>query len=64
MASTPSHRFVGELGFAGKFRRRRHGAGWFVDCYREDVTPRRQAMIEAANRAFDELRMPDKPEVS
>lgn len=49
-------RFMGALGFGGKFwRTRSHrpdgswGDWWHVNCYREDETPERLAMIERAN---------------
>lgn len=46
-------RFIGALGFGGKF----YNAGksfdgkspWRVDCYQEDLTPKRQEVIEKAN---------------
>jgi hypothetical protein len=46
-------RFMGNLGFGGKFYREGRG-GWpvmrmWVDCYPEDRTPERDAMIAAAN---------------
>lgn len=47
-------RFGGGLGFGGKFwvdRRK-----WYVNCYKEDLTPEREAMIEATNQALKELR--------
>ena len=47
------YRFQGALGFGGKFRN--HGYGWRVDCYSEDETPERLAMIESANAALAEL---------
>lgn len=40
-------RFQGALGFGGKFRK--HHEKWYVDCYPEDETPERLAMIEKAN---------------
>ncbi len=55
-------RFIGTLGLGGKFRRTRgwqepDGRGrWYVDCYREDETPERLAVIEATNEALAELR--------
>ncbi len=55
-------RFIGALGFGGKFRRspQRISDGqrerWYVDCYREDETPERLAVIEATNEALAELR--------
>lgn len=54
-------RFCGKLGFGGKFWRH-GGVGWlfvtreqmYVDCYQEDRTPERKAMIEAANKRLKE----------
>lgn len=40
------YRFIGHLGFGGKFWRGRHS--WYITCYPEDVTPKRQAMMDAA----------------
>jgi hypothetical protein len=45
-------RFVGALGFGGKVRWDRHGERLYVDCYREDETPERKAMIDRANEAL------------
>lgn len=50
------YRFIGGLGFGGKFRRNGWEDRWYVDCYTEDLTPERQAMIEAANAALAELK--------
>ncbi len=56
------YRFVGSLGFGGKFRRNRVWIGdvcsesWTVDCYREDLTPERQAVIDTTNAALADLR--------
>lgn len=52
----PEYRFIGGLGFGGKFRRNGWKDRWYVDCYEEDLTPERQAMIEAANKALAELK--------
>lgn len=52
-------RFCGKLGFGGKFWRQ--GGSLFtkeliyVDCYKEDRTPERQAMIEAASKRLAAL---------
>jgi hypothetical protein len=45
------YRFQGGLGFGGKFRSRLEEGGWrhYVDCYREDETSERLAMIRRAN---------------
>ena len=49
-------RFMGKLGFGGKFYRQ-HGYRpdrWYrVDCYHEDVTPERTAMIDSANARLE-----------
>ncbi len=56
------YRFCGSLGFGGKFRRNRVWIGdmrtesWTVDCYREDLTDERQAVIDKTNEALAELR--------
>ncbi len=58
----PEWGFGGLLGFGGKFRRNRVWIGgtrtesWTVDCYREDLTPERQAVIDKTNEALAELR--------
>jgi hypothetical protein len=50
------YRFMGELGFGGKFRNNgNHENTPHVDCYREDETPARLAMIERANKRLAEL---------
>ena len=44
------YRFCGLLGFGGKFRNNGNRNDTpYVDCYQEDMTPERQAMIERAN---------------
>ena len=43
-------RFCGLLGFGGKFWQ-----GMYVTCYKEDETPERKAMIEAANKKLADL---------
>lgn len=49
-------RFMGELGFGGKFRNNgNHNDTPHVDCYREDETPARLKMIEAANKRLARL---------
>ncbi len=56
------YRFGGSLGFGGKFRRSvlcacpEHGEQWTVDCYPEDETPERLAVIDKTNAALAELR--------
>lgn len=50
------YRFQGRLGFGGKFYRDGSWDHWRVGCSREDVTPERQQMIDAANAALAELR--------
>lgn len=65
-------RFGGSLGSGGKFRRNftrlnvlydldwasgdLWGEGWYVDCYPEDSTPERQAIIKATNAALQPIR--------
>ncbi len=54
-------RFMGVLGGGGKFRRNRVWIGstctesWTVDCYPEDETPERLAVIEKTNAALADL---------
>jgi hypothetical protein len=48
-------RFQGALGFGGKFRADGRGDHWRVDCYSEDRTPERDAMIERANARLADL---------
>lgn len=56
-------RFMGDLGFGGKVRQPwsvatkgewTHGGQVYVDCYPEDSTPERKAMIERANTRLAE----------
>ena len=46
-------RFVGRLGFGGKFWN--NNDRWYVSCYREDETPDRLAMIEKVNKRLADL---------
>lgn len=48
------YRFCGLLGFGGKFWRTRRE--WYVNCYPEDETTERAALIRLANRALSALR--------
>ena len=55
-------RFIGALGFGGKFWRTRSrrpdgswGDWWHVNCYSEDETPARLAMIDRANARLWDL---------
>ncbi len=45
-------RFQGHLGFGGKYRHPK----MVVDCYPEDCTPERQAMIDKANARLEVIR--------
>jgi hypothetical protein len=46
-------RFIGSLGFGGKFRNARGRGGIpYVECYAEDETPARLAAIARANAAL------------
>ena len=52
-------RFCGKLGFGGKFRVNNNRNGCpYIDCYQEDETPERRALIEITNAelaaAFEE----------
>lgn len=50
------YRFSGALGYGGKFRNNGNRDNTpYVDCYPEDETPARLAMIEAANKRLAEL---------
>lgn len=50
------YRFCGALGFGGKFRNNGNNNNTpYVDCYQEDETPERRAMIERANKRLTEL---------
>lgn len=46
-------RFVGTLGFGGKFYR--NSGGDYVSCYREDLTPERDEVINRVNEAIARL---------
>jgi hypothetical protein len=55
-------RFIGSLGFGGKFWRTTGkrpdgtwGECWLVNCYREDETPERLAAINVANERLWDL---------
>jgi len=46
-------RFCGELGFGGKFWR--NDDRLYVNCYNEDLTPKRSKMIEQANKLLETI---------
>ena len=48
------YRFIGALGFGGKFWRA--NGRWYVNCYRENETPERLAMIAAADKRLAALK--------
>lgn len=48
------YRFQGLLGFGGKFWNDNHR--WYVNCYPEDETPERLAMIAKVNEELAKLR--------
>lgn len=48
------YRFCGLLGFGGKFWRTNDA--WYVNCYHENESPERIALIEEANTAIRKLR--------
>jgi hypothetical protein len=52
------YRFMGKLGTGGKFYN--DGFDWHVDCYKEDTTPERTAMIVRANDRLRHLWMQGK----
>ena len=45
------YRFMGKLGYGGKYRRKTNK----VDCYSEDETPKRRAIIEQLNAELAKL---------
>lgn len=49
-------RFMGALGFGGKFYRRTGDTKWYVDCYSEERTPAKRQMIETANERLEMFR--------
>lgn len=50
------YRFCGALGFGGKFRNNGNFSNTpYVDCYQEDMNPRRAAMITRANQRLATL---------
>jgi hypothetical protein len=50
------YRFIGALGFGGKFRNNgNHNNTPYVDCYSEHETPARLQMIERADKQLAEL---------
>jgi hypothetical protein len=46
-------RFMGSLGFGGKFWR--NDGRYYITCYREDETKKRKAVIDKVNRLLDAL---------
>ncbi len=52
---TTEYRFMGHLGFGGKFWPAGYGRLPYVTCYRESETPERLAIIEKTNAALTEL---------
>lgn len=50
----PEYRFMGALGFGGKFYR--CNGRWYVCCYSEDVTPALSQMMEKANARLAALK--------
>lgn len=56
---TDEYRFMGKLGFGGKFRNNGNNDGIpYVDCYREDETPERNAAMITTNCLLAELFSP------
>lgn len=50
------YRFIGKLGFGGKFRNNgNYDNTPYIDCYQEHATPERRAMMERANARLAEL---------
>lgn len=52
---TIEYRFMGSLGYGGKFRNNGNRDCPYVDCYSEDSTPARQATIAAVNAELSAL---------
>jgi hypothetical protein len=52
----PEYRFMGVLGFGGKFRRRTFNDEWYVDCYPENLNKERKVIIQKTNEALVALR--------
>ncbi|HEU5108820.1 MAG TPA: hypothetical protein VFT95_09710, partial [Micromonosporaceae bacterium] len=50
------YRFIGSLGFGGKFWTATNTSSWYVTCYREDETAARRSAIGVTNAALDGLR--------
>ena len=48
------YRFMGLLGMGGKFYAT-HAQKWHVNCYREDMTEKRQVIITSTNNALSQL---------
>jgi hypothetical protein len=48
-------RFMGSLGFGGKFWRGRRDERWYVTCYPEHMTPDRRQIVADTNAALAEL---------
>jgi hypothetical protein len=48
----PEYRFMGALGFGGKFRRNSRDDTWFVNCYPEDSDSFKRDAIEKTNEAL------------
>lgn len=59
-ARCDEYRFMGALGFGGKF----WCHDWRVSAYPEDITLERQQVIDETNAALAELRATIEPEVS
>lgn len=51
--SSREYRFIGHLGFGGKFWHNNNK--FYVSCYREDETDERVRAIEKANKALAEI---------
>jgi hypothetical protein len=52
--SMPEFRFIGTLGFGGKFYA--DGLKWYVACYREDQNADRNAAVDRINAKLTDLR--------
>lgn len=50
------YRFIGSLGFGGKFWTSTSERRWYVTAYPEDTTPERQRVIDVTNAALSGLK--------
>jgi hypothetical protein len=53
------YRFMGKIGFGGKFWR--NAGEFYISCYREEETPEKTALIRKVNEGIKELVKKHKP---